>query len=379
MNAIDESRFASEAGDRDRVENSPPESITVRLLPVGMGDCILLRFPDGSWAVIDCGQKRGMFDPPRLAASFIANEDALEQAPAPVRFILVTHPHADHDGGVLQLMQLLGNRKIGAVYYCGEERRSHAGFSGTTSDDGKFSFVNEARGRHQRGIIAKWGILKKGDTWELPMSTHEVMIRVLWPEKVHPIEGKGDALGGDAVNNLSVVIHVQFGKASAVFMGDVEGQVCSSVAREAALLQPNLIKGPHHGARESALLKVLFGSKKEGNRCLLLSTDTGKLKHPHPDFLNNVPRDDGWRIRCTGLAKTCIGREAGISWPVAVANKWIPESLRRALLAMGGRSRVQELDVQLGCCVDNWVEMCSDGTLKIAVAQKSCDAVASFS
>jgi hypothetical protein len=62
--------------------------LTIRLLNVGRGDCILLQFPDLSWGIVDCGRKNGRYEPHNQAVSFPANEQPKD---TPIRFMLATH------------------------------------------------------------------------------------------------------------------------------------------------------------------------------------------------------------------------------------------------------------------------------------------------
>lgn len=92
--------------------------LSIRLLPIGLGDCILIRFPDSSWAMIDCGAGAAKRDAASMAAEMLEQEQPLD---TPVRFVVATHPDTDHVGGIPAFLRFC-KRRVEEVFHCGDER-----------------------------------------------------------------------------------------------------------------------------------------------------------------------------------------------------------------------------------------------------------------
>lgn len=353
--------------------------LRVHLLPVGRGDCLLVRLPDCSWAVVDCGQKRGHYEPYNQAAAFLNNENPKD---SPIRFILATHPHADHDGGILQFMQLLGRaRPVHAVYFCGVERRAAQASTDARCDDGAFSFIEEAKQRVSAGEIRECRPLRAGETIALVPPIEGVRIDVLWPDSSFIQKAEGldvTQMDNELVNNLSVVLRLDFGGRSTLLLGDLHGAVCDAAVRQGiAGSSPCIIKAPHHGAKESVIPWVSCVCPKGSVGYVLISSPTGDEKHPHMDFLRAIPPQD-WKIRCTGLAKACRDHQSPETWPPRQTRSFLPESLWRSLFSLSSRRRFPLVEENEECCLDNQVTLREDGSFDHTRASRSCDAPGRF-
>ena len=353
----------------------------IQLLPVGRGDCLLLHFPDRSWAIIDCGQRRAGYEPYVRAATFLNNEKPTD---SPVRFILATHPHADHDGGILQLMELLGRtRDVHAVYYSGVERCAAPASGSSISDDWDYSFVEEGRARVARGEMRECRALTRGETIKLEPPIDDIRITVLWPEAktVRDVNASSGSMpiSGETANNLSVVLRLEFWGHVALLLGDVQGSVCASVVmQDFKGVVPGIIKAPHHGARESILPWHLAGGIGHHEGYVLISSRTNEAKHPHPEFLRSIPVQC-WKIRCTGLARTCARRQKPEPSPVSEPSSLVPEGLRRTLFSPLGNRRFPQIASMEECCLDNHITIPKTGPVAHSRESRTCDGFRDFS
>jgi hypothetical protein len=351
--------------------------LLIRLLPVGRGDCVLIRFPDDSWGVVDCGQKRGIYEPYTQAATLLNNESPTD---APVRFILATHPHADHDGGVLQLMEQLGQRSVHSVFFCGIERRASECCKGHVVDDGQYSFVEEGRRRVRSGQLRECKTLKAPATISLEPPIEDLSVRVLWPtgRLVSGVKKRNIAhLGSEAVNNLSVTLRIDYLGSSILLLGDLDGRVCAKLVgggRKGAAIR--VIKAPHHGGEGSRIpWKSIPEAPSSG--VILVSCPTGSVDYPHAEFLKSVPAAK-WIIRCTGLAGGCVSSQPAERWPIRGDGSSLPESLIRSLLSIGGRYRFPRIHEHEGCNLDNVVVLDADGELTHSSRSRFCDTSRDF-
>ena len=279
-------------------------------------------------------------------------------------------------------MELLGQtRSIHAVYYSGIERRAAKASSSWIPDDGVFSFVDEANARVARGEIHECRPLKIGEPIILDPDIEDFQINVLWPDTQIVQTAAGlevTQMGGKLVNNLSVVLRLEFNGASALFLGDVQGSVCVSVAtRGFDGVFPCIIKAPHHGAKESILPWDSFGDVNLRARYVLISSPTDEDEHPDVEFLRSIPNQN-WRIRCTGLARACTQRQPAEVWPVPRSSSFVPESLRRSLFSPLGKQRFPQLGTIKECCLDNRVTLYEDGTIDHSRVSRSCDGFRDF-
>src|SRR5262245_9918851 len=86
--------------------HQPPASLLrVHFIDVGQGDSIFLQAPDGATALIDGGYDNGM------ALAYLK-----EQKVGKVDVMIVSHPHADHIGGLVEVLKAM---PVGVVWTSG--------------------------------------------------------------------------------------------------------------------------------------------------------------------------------------------------------------------------------------------------------------------
>ncbi len=344
------------------------------LLNVGRGDCILMRFPDGSWAVVDCGNDEGHYRPPRQAHVVMQNT---EPANAPIRFVLATHPHLDHDGGITQLLHLAGGaRDVHAVYYSGFMRRSDHDSADNSGDDATIDFVSEASALADKGKIREVRALNEEQDLELDPPIKGLSITVLPPRQEDMNKAsecrsfdRRHALG----NNVSVVLKVEYKGRSIILPGDIEGHRCSQLFADPRAKRPDVVKAPHHGARSAS---GLFESIEEATcRFVLVSCPTAREKHPHIDFLQKAKHaGEQLTIRCTGLSKYCNDKQAPDRWPKSPRTfSDLEESIRRSLATLAPRRRLIFAEEYVECSCNNVLTITESGEVLHSVEQRACD------
>ena len=345
------------------------ESMKIRLLNVGLGDCILLQFPDQSWAVIDCGQKFGRYSPHNQAHVFLANEAPTD---TPIRFVLATHPDADHDGGIRQLLYLISQtRQIQAVYYSGIVRRMNPHAIGDDTQDGECSFLDAARDLD----IPVVEELAQGMTLEFGEALSECNMEVLWPPEDRVDKARARNLNRTPAlrNNVSVVLAFTYAGRTVVLAGDVQDGACVEAFARLGANRASVVKAPHHGAANGVLPAEALDTGRDG--FVAISAPTGDPKHPHKDFMARIwSNGDAWKVRCTGLADFCSGHQKSEEWPVGLnEDSHLPKSLRRSLLSVGGEPRIMQLGIYEECWLDNVIEVTEGGQLSHSADRRSCD------
>ena len=82
----------------------PPSAMIVSFLDVGQGDSVFIEFPGGKTALIDAGD---------VAASDVVMDYINDRGHDNIDFLIATHPHSDHIGGMSDVVQ---GFSIGEIY-----------------------------------------------------------------------------------------------------------------------------------------------------------------------------------------------------------------------------------------------------------------------
>ena len=228
--------------------SSPPSSpapregvLTVEVLDVGQGDSILLRAPDGKVLLIDGSTGgEGVAIPPMLAQRGISRIDLL----------IATHPHADHIGG---LDDVVASLPVGLFVDSGQAHTTRG-------------YQALMEGVEARGV--RYQTAEAGDRFNLGA---EVRVELLHPAARLLTGTRSD------LNSNSVVARVTHGDNCFLFTGDAEAPT------EEALLRRGLgpcavLKVAHHGGAHSSTAEFLDAVRPE---IALISAGEGN-SYGHP-------------------------------------------------------------------------------------------------
>ena len=203
-----------------------PGTLEITAIDVGQGDSLLAVNPDGGTMLIDAGGPVGH----NGAAEAVTNFDLGEEVVAPylwsrrlrrVGVVVLTHAHTDHMGGMAAILEDFRPREL----WVGIDPRSPL-YTALLAEAARLGI----RVRH----------LHSGDheTWG------KVEIAVLAP-------AAGYANLAAPRNDDSLVLHMQFGRASVLLEGDAE-RPSEEAMLAAGLVHPvTLLKVGHHGSRTS--------------------------------------------------------------------------------------------------------------------------------
>ncbi len=215
-----------------------PGRLEVAILDVGQGDAILVTTPNGARVLVDGGP----------SGLVLARElgEALPHWAHSLHAVVLTHPDADHVGG---LPDALERFRTGTVYDSGALRE--------TAVFARFAEAADAR-----------ETLRRGDAF----TVDGVRFEVLWPSP-------GEL--PDGTNAASLALLVRYGKTRILLPGDIE-----KTAQRALLAQgvpvADALLAPHHGADTNA--DGFLDATEAALAVISVGTDN-RHGHPAPETL----------------------------------------------------------------------------------------------
>ncbi len=227
-----------------------PGKLTIKILDVGHGDCILLQ-GGGKTVLIDTGDAE---------ANGTVLKKLQENKVTFIDALVISHYHGDHSGGLLTVLKNFG---VGRIY--------DAGVVNEYSSFVQKMFQEYADGRWAHTQLRQRQRLILGDGY---------YFSVLSPgDKLLP-KGKKDY--GHYLNNNSLVLKLHYGKFQMLFTGDMEAaaeyQVMGNYPK--ADLHVDVLKVAHHGSRTSSTWDWLNTVKPTWG---VISCGGDPVKYKHPD------------------------------------------------------------------------------------------------
>lgn len=189
--------------------------------PYKWGDSTLIVFPNGQTMLIDVGME---------AYAPVLAENLKRMGIDRIDYLMVSHPHSDHMGGIIAENSFLDLIQVDTILYSGIHR-------GEKSD----LFYQRC---NDRNIPIR--ILKRGDSMEFGA----VRMQILWPKE--GTDGKVITKTA-AINNQSILARFDYKDHASLFAGDLYAAGESMVLGECwQELDVDLLKVPHHGYATSS-------------------------------------------------------------------------------------------------------------------------------
>lgn len=218
---------------------APPDTVLrVTFLDVGQGDAVLLQAPEGQTALIDAGPGDIV---PLLREMGVTRIDLL----------IATHPHADHIGGMTEVLESIPVRFFmdnGDPHSTATYRRLLAALDARP----EITYLEAV----PRAI-------------SLGSATLEVL----------PLLPRGTA----GLNDRSVSVVVRYGDFTALLSGDSEVRQLTHLAGLGVVPALTLLKAPHHGSDNGFTQGFLRAARP---RLVVISVGRNSYGHPRPAALN---------------------------------------------------------------------------------------------
>ena len=237
--------------------------IQITFLDVGQGDAILIRAPGGQTALIDAGRS----DPSELLRQIGIEE---------IDLVVATHPHADHIGGMADLLNAMPVRFYmdnGQAHTTATYRR----LLSTLQEHTDITYL-------------------AAEPRTISLGSAELEVLPLPPIDVDH-------------NNRSVGLVLRFGSFTAFFSGDSEVEELTHFLREGVVPDVTLLKAPHHGSNDAFTTDFLQTSCPE---VVVISVGENNYGHPRPEALSAYEAVAQWVSRTDVVGQvTVFGAEDG--------------------------------------------------------------------
>ena len=240
----------AEQNDRESVNSNlqAGDTLAVNFLDVGQGDSEFIQLPDGKCMLIDAG----VFESAGKIASKIS-----ELGYEKIDYLIATHPHADHIGGMKRIVE---NFEIGEIYM-------------PKASTNTKTFENLLLAISDKGLsinTAKAGkVIYESDDLKI--------------EFLAPVSDSYKDL-----NNYSAVIRLQYGNNVFLFTGDAEeiaeGEILNAYSKNA--LKAEVLKVGHHGSNTAS--SADFINAVSPKYAVIEVGEGNSYNHPHKEAIHNL-------------------------------------------------------------------------------------------
>lgn len=242
-----------------------PATLKVTMLDVGQGDAAYVKTPSGKNILIDAGRWTPDYNSaryviiPHLKAAGVQKLDA----------VFLSHPHADHIGGILELIDEI---PIGTIYNSG------------------YSYESELYNTYLQQAARKQIPVKSLTAGDMISIDPAMRMLVYGPSK--------DNHHSDP-NEHSLIVELIYGETEFLFMGD-GGTAQESLLLDnyGPMLDTDFLKVGHHGSRTASSAAFLEVAMPAFSGVSLGKTNP--FNHPHSEAINNL-QQTGTRLFYTGL------------------------------------------------------------------------------
>lgn len=222
--------------------------LRILFIDIGQGDSELIMLPDGKTVLVDAGNPGD-----GSVISGILHENGVSR----IDYLIATHPHADHIGGMAEIVK---NFEIGRIF----APRLPASKTPTTKTYERFLDAVADKG-YKLTAPAVGDTLFEGDGYSAVC-----------------LAPSGGSYSG--LNNYSIVFNLSFKQNKFLFMGDAEEESEAEIPEQS--LAADVLKVGHHGSSSSS--SKTFLKAVSPKYAVISCGDDNSYGHPHEETLENL-------------------------------------------------------------------------------------------
>jgi len=218
----------------------------ISFLDVGQGDSIFVRTPDDYTMLIDGGPDTKVLE---------QIGETLPLYTRTIDLLVLTHPHADHVNGLVEMLKRYDVRRALIV--------------GSKYPNAFYLKVLELLKEKKIPVIFA------DSSRDIKLGSY-VYLDILWP-------GKSAQKEGENINNSSLAMRILYGDKSIFLSGDAEKEEEKQILGYGNNLSADIFKAGHHGSRTASSLELLEAVKPL--TAIIQSGVDNSYKHPHAETL----------------------------------------------------------------------------------------------
>lgn len=231
--------------------------LEIHFIDVGQGDCSLIMW-EGASMLIDCGER----DYAETVKKYLKKQGVKK-----LDYIITTHPHSDHIGG---MGDIISEFEVGKVI----APRVSEDMTPTTKTYERFLQALKDKS-------LKLTAAKPDTTYTL--SSTAVSAAEKSPPKFEVLAPVKDY---DDLNNYSVVIKLTYGTTSYLFTGDAEKEAELDILENGADVDADVLKVGHHGSSTSSCDEFYEAVSPE--ICVIQCGEGNSYGHPHKEIMGTI-------------------------------------------------------------------------------------------
>lgn len=242
--------------------------LKVHFINVGQGDSTFIELPNGKNVLIDGGTRSNG----QTVLEYL-NDLKVET----IDYLIATHPHEDHIGGLVNVVK---KYNIGKIYM---PDKAH-----TTIVFEDLLLVIQEKGYS----------IKKAQAGDVLFEEEGLSMKILAPS----------GMSGSNLNNYSVANRLVFGDTAFIFTGDAEQKSEKDMVESGYDLEADVLKIGHHGGDTSSISSFLSAVNPDYG--VISAGENNQYGHPHANVMNRLA-DHGIRTFRTDQDGTIIASSDG--------------------------------------------------------------------
>lgn len=224
------------------------DKLVIHYIDVGQGDATFIELPNNESLLIDAGEKE--YEDKVLSYIENLNYDRID-------YVVGTHPHSDHIGGLKKVIDNLG---VGKVYLP------------------KVNSTSKTYTNLLKTISSKGLKVNTAKAFDNIVDSDNLKVSILAPNS-----GSYSSL-----NDYSIVLRIVYEDRSFLFMGDAEVLSEEEIINNKHDVRSDVIKVGHHGSNTSS--SSAFLNKVRPSYAIISVGIDNSYYHPHPSILKRYEK-----------------------------------------------------------------------------------------